>query len=378
MIEEAFRAISKPHLSKLQSLSIVAGLLTATAALVFSLVCTGYSIAHGAFNFKDISGLGVADLTRLTALDSIVWAPGLYAICWICATRTEALANNIPLLWTLVGLLGMDCIDDFKAANKIDYATGILAAVDLAINAGLLFSFWSLVRNWPKRLTVDDLRAEQYFPGNFPFLRRFPEWHFKTRALPISLFIISNAAKISKAAFGIDFGDAGESIELGGMSFIILNLVYTARINFISGDWKCRDRLIWLLMAIVSFGIYTGMSGILDGIKDLGSISQIYNTTTLMLDWFYYAMTLLILLFGAINHRFISLEPMANSRVFQIIFFFTIEVSLAVLIETIEKTATSIGESVKQNAIILHVSSILLSIVITRLVNLMVKRVNAE
>lgn len=62
---------------------VTASMALATVSLVTALTLTGYALAHGAWALDNISRLSPEDVDRMVALDSLVWAPGLYVICWL-------------------------------------------------------------------------------------------------------------------------------------------------------------------------------------------------------------------------------------------------------------------------------------------------------
>lgn len=290
-------------------------MLLATLALIVALTSTGYSLAHGAWQFSSLSKLTDGELDRMNAVDSLFWAPGLYAICWLSFLDKSAWRSNVAIVGVLTALLAFDAVDDVKSSTAIAASSYALLLAYIAINISLLAATWIFVRRWPFRLTLSLADAARPWFFRIPGIKRYFIWMFDSWAVPATLSLLCLLPSVYQATRGSAM-PGGDIISFTGMFIVVVHLLAVSNVAWVVGTKTLRRKIYWSALAFLLFGAYSLSTAMIDVFKDFAGGGETLNIAYFFDEWVFYLLILICLFIGTIFSELLSATPFIKSSLF--------------------------------------------------------------
>ena len=288
-----------------------ASMTIATVSLVAALTLTGYALAHGAWDLENISRLSSEKLQRMAALDSLVWAPGLYIICWLSLLDGTARRRNIALTALLAALIALDALDDYAISGIEVNQSEVLFGFDLAVNGLLMLTAWLFVRRWPFKLTRELADSADVWFYRIPGLKSYAVWALNSVSLPLSLLALSNGSSIIAQLHLSDFSGLGTGLNFAGLFITSAHLLMSLNMSFVAGKAEDRRAIYWVLLAIIAYAVYSGSEAIGQYAHRLYAFDL--NTVYITFEFGSYLTILICMFIGSVFSNIMSPAPLVRS-----------------------------------------------------------------
>ena len=297
-----------------------AAMALATVSLVAALTLTGYALAHGAWALENISRLSREDVERMAALDSLVWAPGLYIICWLSILDGAVRRHNVAITALLSMLIALDAFDDYQLSGIGGASQDQLFWAGLAVNGLLMLTAWFFVRRWPFKLTREAASSAKVWFYRGPVFKAYALWALNSVSLPVALLILANGSSIIRQFHLSDFSGLGDGLNFAGLFIVSGHLLMFLNMSFVAGDPEDRRAIYWVLLAVVAFGVYSGAEAIGEYAHQFYSFDL--NTTFIGFEFTSYFAILVCIFIGSVFSNIMSPAPLVRSTL--IITFFVV------------------------------------------------------
>jgi hypothetical protein len=304
-------------------------MILATMSLIVALTSSGYSFAHNVSDLGRISVLEGDALERISALDSVFWAPGLYVICWLALLDERMRQSNVAMVAVLAPLLAFDAIDDVSTIAFKGNGPRPVVLAELVINVMLLVAAWRFVRRWPFRLTVPQARSAPVWFYRIPGLKAYFLWSLQSWLLPVVLGFLALLPKVYSFVWTQQL-PLGDAISFAGMSLVLLHLLLVSNVSWVAGDMPQRNRIYWSLLAFLFFGVYSFASATLELLRDFVADPKSLNVLYFSQEWVFYFLTLASLFMGTVFSNLVSSAPLFRSAV--VLSAFVVVVSAALFL----------------------------------------------
>ena len=249
----------------------------------------------------------------MVAVDSLVWAPGLYIICWLSVLDGTARRRNVAITAFLAALIVVDAFDDYALSGIGGIPSEVVFFFDFAVNALLMLTAWFFVRRWPFKLTREVAGAADVWFYRFPGIKSYAIWALNSVSLPLCLLVLANGSSIIGQFHLSDLSGLGDGLNFAGLFITSAHLLMFLNMSFVAGRAEDRRAIYWVLLAIVAFAAYTGAEAAGQYVHQFYAFDL--NTVFIGVEFAAYLVILICIFIGSVFSNIMSPAPLVRSTV---------------------------------------------------------------